>query len=218
MRKAPRQARAQVTVAAIVEAAAQLLARDGLAGFTSNKVAERAGVSIGTFYQYFPDKDALMAALISREQQARANGLGALAARLVGQPLDNVVAAIVAASVAADAASPRLALALDHEEARLPVADRVETAGAALDTALAALLAPHLPAQTPAERQAACRTARVIVRAIVDDAMAPPHPDPERARRDATQAALAWLQYQQQPPFAGAGAIAANVSSAGLLP
>ena len=59
-RRIPRQARAAETVAAIIEGAAQILEAGGLAAFTTNAVAERAGVSIGTLYQYFADKNALL--------------------------------------------------------------------------------------------------------------------------------------------------------------
>ena len=66
----PRQARAAETVAAILEAAAQILESDGLATFTTNAVAERAGVSIGTLYQYFGDKNAVLLALARQELAA----------------------------------------------------------------------------------------------------------------------------------------------------
>ena len=69
-RRIPRQARAGETVAAILEGAAQILEAGGLAGFTTNAVAERAGVSIGTLYQYFADKNALLRALGEREMNA----------------------------------------------------------------------------------------------------------------------------------------------------
>lgn len=66
-RRIPRQARAAETVAAILEAAAQILEGGGLAAFTTNAVAERAGVSIGTLYQYFGDKNAVLLALARQE-------------------------------------------------------------------------------------------------------------------------------------------------------
>ena len=66
-RRRPRQARARATWDAIVEAAAQVLERDGLGGFNTSRVAERAGVSIGTLYQYFPDKQAILLAAAERE-------------------------------------------------------------------------------------------------------------------------------------------------------
>jgi AcrR family transcriptional regulator len=69
----PRQARAVVTRTAILEAAAHILASGGLAAFNTNAVAARAGVSIGSLYQYFPNKDALMAALIETRQAEQAD-------------------------------------------------------------------------------------------------------------------------------------------------
>ncbi len=66
-RRSPRQARSRATWEAIVEAASQVLERDGAAAFTTGAVAERAGVSIGTLYQYFPDKQAILAAAAKRE-------------------------------------------------------------------------------------------------------------------------------------------------------
>ena len=83
-RRTPRQARAGETVSAILEAAAQVLEAGGLAGFTTNAVAERAGVSIGTLYQYFADKQALLRALAEREIR---RALVAIATALRGDPL-----------------------------------------------------------------------------------------------------------------------------------
>lgn len=62
-RKRPTQARSRATVAAIVEGAAQVFDKLGYAETTTDLVAQRAGVSIGSLYQYFPDKDAILVAL-----------------------------------------------------------------------------------------------------------------------------------------------------------
>jgi len=75
-RRLPRQARAAQTVASIVEAAAQILEKGGLSAFTTNAVAERAGVSIGTLYQYFADKNALLMALARGEMEAALREVG----------------------------------------------------------------------------------------------------------------------------------------------
>ena len=65
-RKVPKQSRAKATVDAIIIAAAQVLSGEGFEKTNTNRVAEVAGVSIGSLYQYFPNKDALLAALINR--------------------------------------------------------------------------------------------------------------------------------------------------------
>lgn len=67
-RKRPRQPRSVATFEAILEAAARILESLGFAGFNTNAVAELAGVSIGSLYQYFPSKDALIVELIRRER------------------------------------------------------------------------------------------------------------------------------------------------------
>lgn len=60
MKKQPKQQRALITLETLVEAATYILRDEGPRGFTANKVAERAGVNIGSFYQYFPNKEALL--------------------------------------------------------------------------------------------------------------------------------------------------------------
>jgi AcrR family transcriptional regulator len=65
-RKRPVQQRSRETVEAILEAARQVFAAHGYAGGTTNRIAQRAGVSIGSFYQYFPNKDAIVVALMER--------------------------------------------------------------------------------------------------------------------------------------------------------
>src|SRR5687767_12113515 len=80
-RRQPRQARALATRAAIFEATAQILEAEGEAGFNTNRVAERAGVSIGTLYQYFGSKQAILAAM-AREWNAHNREV--LAAQIAG--------------------------------------------------------------------------------------------------------------------------------------
>ncbi|MCU4564721.1 TetR/AcrR family transcriptional regulator [Acinetobacter sp. WU_MDCI_Abxc222] len=72
-RKRPRQARSVATFEAILEAAARILESLGFAGFNTNAVAELAGVSIGSLYQYFPSKEALIVELIRRERAKLSN-------------------------------------------------------------------------------------------------------------------------------------------------
>ncbi len=68
-RRAPRQERSKVTADAIVEAAALVFVEHGVQKSTTSQIAARAGVSVGSLYQYFPNKHALLAALYAREAQ-----------------------------------------------------------------------------------------------------------------------------------------------------
>lgn len=72
-RRAPQRRTSEEIVDAILDAAAQLIGETGnLAGMTTNHVAERAGVSIGSLYRYFPDKESIVAALDLRHRRASA--------------------------------------------------------------------------------------------------------------------------------------------------
>ncbi|MGK0367118.1 MAG: AcrR family transcriptional regulator [Thermoproteota archaeon] len=66
-RKKARQKRAQVTVSSIVTAATQLLQEKGIKKLTTNKIVERAGVSIGSLYQYFPSKESILSVVLEKQ-------------------------------------------------------------------------------------------------------------------------------------------------------
>src|SRR6201746_2939050 len=65
-RRAPRQRRARHTVDAVLDAVARVVKREGLARVPTNRIAEAAGVSVGSIYQYFADKRAIFQALRDR--------------------------------------------------------------------------------------------------------------------------------------------------------
>jgi len=80
MRKMPKQGRAWQTVRTIFEATTQILEREGEDRLTTNRVAEKAGFSIGTLYQYFPSMDAILLAMIDLRRQMVIAELDALLA------------------------------------------------------------------------------------------------------------------------------------------
>jgi AcrR family transcriptional regulator len=86
-RKTPRQARSAATVDAIFEAAIQVLLTDGYAGLTTTRVASRAGVSVGTMYQYFPHKEALLYAVLEDYLEDVVVALDEAAGGLAAKPL-----------------------------------------------------------------------------------------------------------------------------------
>ncbi len=101
MRKAPRQARAKRTVGLILDAAAYILAEHGLANFTTNSIAERAGVNIASLYQYFPNKAAILQALQVRHAATPDQPEAVLMReRLADLPLTAVLRAMVDGAVA----------------------------------------------------------------------------------------------------------------------
>jgi AcrR family transcriptional regulator len=115
-RKQPAQSRAAVTVQAILEGAATLLERHGLEGYTTNEIAARAGVSIGSLYQYFPNKDAVTLALIEREMVGMVDEV---LAALALTPSARALQEAIQASVRNQVRRPQLARLLDFEEFRL---------------------------------------------------------------------------------------------------
>jgi AcrR family transcriptional regulator len=81
-RKQPRQARSTQLVAAVLEAAVRVLVRDGAHRFTTARVAERAGISVGSLYQYFPNKEAILFRLQAQEWRQTVDQLE----RILGDP------------------------------------------------------------------------------------------------------------------------------------
>lgn len=107
-RKLPAQARSKLTVAAILEATAHILLERGYSKLSTNAVAERAGVSIGSLYQYFPNKESLICALYERHREKmRAEIGGKISPALKLDSFDDVYA-LVGAIAKAHLVEPEL--------------------------------------------------------------------------------------------------------------
>lgn len=89
-RKQPKQARSEALVAAILDAAVQVLAKEGAQRFTTARVAEKAGVSIGSLYQYFPNKAAILFRLQSEEWRQTAELLRGILEDIRKPPLERL--------------------------------------------------------------------------------------------------------------------------------
>jgi len=122
-RKSPRQERSQVTVDAILEAASRLFAGEGLEAVTTSRIAELAGVSIGSLYQYFPSKAAILGELIDRHSEQTITRLAEKLERLAVGPVAEVLREIVEILLEADTIDIGLhRVFLD----KLPEAGRIE--------------------------------------------------------------------------------------------
>ena len=120
MRKQPRQQRAAATVNAILEAAARILVDTGYATASTNRIAERAGVSIGSLYEYFPGKEAIFAELRRRQMTGWYAKLRA--GPRSGSPRA-VIRHIVTTQIQYAANNPELYVALETEVPRAAVSD-----------------------------------------------------------------------------------------------
>jgi AcrR family transcriptional regulator len=107
-RKLPEQDRSRATVDTLVDAAARILVKHGYDAFTTNRVAEAAGVSIGSLYQYFPNKDALLSELMRRHTTAIEDGIEVMVERAKSMPLADVVRLAIEHNVRAHLVDPEL--------------------------------------------------------------------------------------------------------------
>lgn len=118
-RKRPEQDRSRSTVDAIVDAAARILVKDGYDAFTTNRVADKAGVSIGSLYQYFPNKDALLSELMRRHTNDLEAGITTMAEHAQRAPLAEFVRAAIEHNVRSHLIDPVLHRVLSDEVPRL---------------------------------------------------------------------------------------------------
>ena len=111
-RRAPTQRRSRETVQAILQAAARILVREGRDAVTTNRVAKDAGVSIGSLYQYFSSRDAIIGALAQEHASEMIGLLLAHAGPIAGQGPREAIPQFVSAMIAAHKGAPDLHLAL----------------------------------------------------------------------------------------------------------
>ncbi|MFZ4652194.1 MAG: TetR/AcrR family transcriptional regulator [Rubrivivax sp.] len=183
-RKSPRQARSADTVETILAAATRVLERESLAGFNTNRVAEVAGVSVGSLYQYFPNKSALIAALIDRQQSALAQSIEACVAAHEGRSLREALFALADLGVEQQYRRPLLSAALDHEETRLPLDKRLRESEQRIGAAVMSLLHRHEKELATPPRPSDVQDIIVIAKALIEaDATAGRRPPPDLRER-----------------------------------
>jgi AcrR family transcriptional regulator len=107
-RRRPKQRRARQTVEAVLDAVARVLKRDGVKAVTTNRIAEVAGVSIGSVYQYFPDKRAIFIALHQRHIEQIDRMVETKLIEHAESSLDDLIRAMVEAMVEAHTTDPQL--------------------------------------------------------------------------------------------------------------
>lgn len=126
-RKNPAQERSRATVDALIEATARILVKEGFDKASTNRIAEKAGVSIGSLYQYFPSKEALVAAVIDRHNQELMQVVHAALAEVAALPIEEAVRRLVAVAIEAHRIDPKLHRVLAEQIPRTGRLERVET-------------------------------------------------------------------------------------------
>ena len=126
-RKIATQERSRTTVDALVEATARILVKDGFDKASTNRIAAAAGVSVGSLYQYFPSKEALVAAVIERHQQEIMQMVRRELAGVLTEPVDKAVRKLVAVAVKAHRVDPELHRVLAEQIPRVGKLEKLET-------------------------------------------------------------------------------------------
>ena len=119
------QKRSRATVDALLQATARILVREGFDKASTNRIAEVAGVSVGSLYQYFPSKEALVAAVIDRHSQEVMQAVRGEFAGALELPIEQAVRKLVAVAVKAHRIDPKLHRVLSEQ---IPRVGRLENA------------------------------------------------------------------------------------------
>jgi AcrR family transcriptional regulator len=122
-RKLPQQDRSRVTVEAILEATTHILTEEGYEKANTNRIADRAGISIGSLYQYFPNKESLIAALMEQHSNEIVELVEIKLQLLFNAPLEVAISELVKAVIAAHTINPRLHQVLNEE---IPLSARLQ--------------------------------------------------------------------------------------------
>ncbi|WP_245490511.1 TetR/AcrR family transcriptional regulator [Mesorhizobium sp. M7A.F.Ca.US.011.01.1.1] len=112
---------------ALVEATARILVQEGFDKASTNRIAEVAGVSIGSLYQYFPSKEALVVSVANRHRQQIAEAVRGQLAEVMSQPLEKAVRMIVTVAVKAHGVDPKLHRVLTEQIPRVGELEDLET-------------------------------------------------------------------------------------------
>jgi len=151
LRKKPKQARSEESVSIILQAATQVLAKEGASRFTTARVAEKAGVSIGSLYQYFPNKAAILFRLQSDEWQQTTALLTRILGDINNPPFDRL-RALVHAFIRSECEEADMRIALDDAAPLYRHAPEAQQAKATGELAIQRFMQEVLPQATDAVR------------------------------------------------------------------
>ncbi|MGC1965467.1 MAG: TetR/AcrR family transcriptional regulator, partial [Candidatus Acidiferrales bacterium] len=141
-RKSASQERSRLTVSAILDATARILIREGYDRASTNKIAAVAGVSIGSLYQYFPSKEALVAAVSERHSHEMLELTRSTLVKVAARPIEVAAREFVSVAIDAHRVNPKLHRVLAEEVPRIGRLENVE----AINRGVFALIRGYLDA------------------------------------------------------------------------
>jgi AcrR family transcriptional regulator len=177
-RKQPKQTRSTELVAAILEAATQVLANEGAHRFTTARVAERAGVSVGSLYQYFPNKAAILFRLQSDEWQQTTQMLASILENVHEQPVDRL-RALVHAFIRSECEEAAMRVALNDAAPLYRDAPEAQAVKAAGDKVFQSFMAELLPGISKRTRTLAADLIATTLTTVGKDFSESPHTSAE---------------------------------------
>ena len=186
-RKQPVQGRAMATCAAIEEAAARILTEGG--ALNTNAIAARAGVSVGTLYQYYPGKEAILAELIRKFRAEMLADLQVAAQEAQGRDMGETTAIMIRAALDHHARDPARAEALERAEASLPLDAETRARKSEVGILVAGVLAAH----GVADPETAARDLAAISRGMAEAAVQAGDADVEALATRVIRAARGYL-------------------------
>ena len=164
-RKQPQQARSAGLVAAILEAAVQVLEKEGAQRFTTARVAEKAGVSVGSLYQYFPNKAAILFRLQSDEWRQTSELLRGILEQAGTPPLDRL-RALVHAFIRSECEEAAIRVALDDAAPLYRDAPEARQARSSGERTIAVFMREALPGASDATRAVAANLIKTTLSAV----------------------------------------------------
>lgn len=193
-RKIPRQNRSLAVVDAILESAARILERGGLADLNTNLVAERAGVSVGSVYQYFPSKEAIVAEILRRKRSEMLRRMREVSSSMETLSYENAIAAMLSAALSHQLDRPELSRALEYAETMLPIDAETRELKVQIVEVVARLLR-NLQFKQP---EVLARDITALCRGMIDAAGLSGETDVEALKARLTAATLGYLDRMQK--------------------
>jgi len=197
-RKQPQQERSRALVETILAAATRVLVTDGYEGATTNRIAEAAGISVGSLYQYFPNKEAIVGQLLEQHAEAMWEVFASYMAAYGDRPLAETVPGVIDALMTAHRVAPRLHRVLQEQVPRIGRLSKQREMNRRAACAAAQFLAAHRHETDVADIETTAFVLVEAVEALIHASLDDHELDADRVRTEAIRLATRYLGLQSR--------------------